>query len=253
MRRAARLGRGSFTYIGNTEDIGKRMRALLRKIERPAMVDLAVLWLGLADGVAPDVYPGRLPDLFDGEPLVITARLRGGDALAAGAVLALSGTRGGTAWHAPAALDAARPGTGIGALWRRARIQDLMGSLHRGADRDSVRRAVTATALRHRLVSRYTSLVAVERKVSRPADEPFFQRDIARNLPDGWVHEKVFGPKLKRLAAPPQKAAFAPPRAAFAQQAVRLPAGGTSGPIQLLAGIAALLGAAGLLTAWRRR
>jgi len=277
MRRAAELGRGSFTYIGNTENVGERMRALLRKIERPAMIDLAAEWLGLAGGAAPDSYPGRLPDLFDGEPLVLTARLRGGDALAAGAVLALSGRRGDMAWHAPTPLDVARPGKGIGALWARSRIADLMSSLHRGADRDSVRQAVTATALRHKLVSQYTSLVAVEQKISRPVDEPLYVRDVARNLPDGWVYEKVFGGQLKRAADMKQRAAFKPsgappaavqaalparalhaqgvsgPSASTAQVPIRLPATATTGPIQLLAGIAALLAAAGLLTAWRRR
>jgi len=269
MRRAARLGRGSFTYIGNTEDIGERMRALLKKIERPAMIDLAADWMGLADKAAPDAYPGRLPDLFDGEPLVLTARFRGGDALPAGAVLALSGRRGGAVWRAPVALDAARPGTGVGALWARARIEDMMGSLRRGADAESVRRAVTATALRHRLVSRYTSLIAVEQKVSRPVDEPLYARDVARNLPDGWVYEKVFGGKLRHAAGGLRKAGYAPPQAdqarpappaptgsaavsapaAAVRQAVRLPAGATDAPVRLAIGAVLLLAAAGLL-AW---
>jgi len=273
MRRAAALGRGSFTYIGNTGEVSAKMRTLLQKIERPAMVDLAADWLGLADGSAPDAYPSRLPDLFDGEPLVLTARIRGGDGPAAGNVLALSGRRGDHVWRAPTPLDAARPGTGIGTLWARSRIADLMASLHRGADADSVRQAVTATALRHKLVSRYTSLIAVEQKISRPVDEPLFGRDIARNLPDGWVYDKVFGARLKQMKAPVRKAAFsgapaaATPAAAAADAAraavrlpaggqavsVRLPAGATSGPLQLFAGIAALLAAAGLLAARRRR
>ncbi|MEE8334556.1 MAG: hypothetical protein V3R85_11970, partial [Alphaproteobacteria bacterium] len=144
-------------------------------------------------------------------------------------------------------------GTDIGALWGRARIADLMAATHRGADLDSVRRAVTATALRHRLVSRYTSLIAVEKKVARPVDEPLFSRDIARNLPDGWVYDKVFGARLKPAAGLLKKASLPTAQTARAPVAVRLPTGATSGPIQILAGIAALLAAAGLLTAWRRR
>jgi Ca-activated chloride channel family protein len=144
-----------------------------------------------------------------------------------------------------------------------------MMSLHRGADADSVRRAVTATALRHHIVSRYTSLVAAEKAVSRPADEPVFPRDVPRNLPDGWVFEKVFGDVLKTrpasrvpaiapdMGATPlpvarearlrQATASVVHPAAARGQPVRLPAGSTAAPLHLLLGILVLLIAALLL------
>ena len=41
MRKAAELGRGSFTYIGDVSEVGERMKELLRKLEEPAVTDIA--------------------------------------------------------------------------------------------------------------------------------------------------------------------------------------------------------------------
>ena len=44
MRRAAELGRGSFTYIGRVEEVGPRMEELFTKIDSPVLTDLEVEW-----------------------------------------------------------------------------------------------------------------------------------------------------------------------------------------------------------------
>ncbi len=254
MRRAAELGRGSFTYIGNTEAIDEKMRALFRKIERPMATDLAADWRGLAlDGGAIDVYPSRLPDLYDGEPVVLLARLRAAD-VPETATLVVSGKTGNTTWQRGLSLTAAPAATGAGTLWGRERIAALMASLHAGADPATVKQAVIATALRHAIVSRYTSLVATERRVARPIDEPVFPRDVPRNLPAGWQYEKVFGGKPRaqetRLQPTPGRRASAAPATASGAAllakapapsadiaAIRLPAGGTDAPIHFAIGV----------------
>jgi Ca-activated chloride channel family protein len=273
MQRAAELGRGSFTYIGNTQKVGETMRALFRKIERPMATGLAARWDGFpGDGHRIDAYPGRLPDLYDGEPIILAARIRGGDFSMQNTALSISGKVNGVVWQQKIDLSSAHPIKGAGTLWGRARIKNLMMSLHRGAEPVSVRRAVTATALRHHIVSRYTSLVAVEKKVTRPADEPIFPRNVPRNLPDGWIFEKVFGGVLKTkessIDAAPQppadraapktrrKASLRQPKNAMKVMAsakpasspsvaqgatVRLPAGSTSAALNLIVGIVALL------------
>ena len=251
MRRTAEIGRGSFTHIGNAENVAERMKALFLKIERPAMTGLAAVWAGLPEGAVVTPYPAPLPDLHDGEPVMLFARLRKAGDQRTGETLALSGQTGKADWSQKIDLASAQPGSGIGTLWARARIHDLMGTLHRGADPDSVRQAVTATALLHQIVSRYTSLIAVENRLARPVDEPLFARDIARNLPDGWNFEKLFGAAPRQTASPVQKASLM--RAPSAGGAsVRLPAGATDGPLQIALGIAALIAAAGMGLIWRR-
>lgn len=283
MHRAAELGRGSFTYIGNRQKVDETMRALFRKLERPMATNLAVRWDGFpADGYRIDAYPARLPDLYDSEPIILAARIKGSAVSLQNAALSVSGDIGGFAWHKRVGLSSAHPLAGAGTLWGRARIENLMLSLHRGAEPVSVRRAVTATALRHHLVSRYTSLVAAEKTDARPVDEPVFSRSVPRNLPDGWVFEKVFGGVLKtdtaaRLspAALPadrsghgiqRKAArqrlggagrvmamakVAPAAVAVQGPAVRLPAGGTAATLNFIVGIFLLL--IGVVLALRKR
>jgi Ca-activated chloride channel family protein len=150
-------------------------------------------------------------------------------------------------WRRGLALASAHPASGAGTLWGRARIADLTGSLHRGADPESVKQAVIATALRHEIVSRYTSLVAAERRIARPVDEPVFPRDVPRNLPDGWEYEKIFGGPARTREA---RRAMAPPRQHAAS--IALPAGGTDARLHFVLGMLCL-GLAGAFALGRRR
>ena len=269
MRRAAEIGRGSFTYIANLNNVAEKMRRLLLKIERPAMIDLAADWAGMSDGVRLTPYPKRLPDLHDGEPVMLAIRATG-PLPEDKAKLTLSGRRGRTPWSLSISLDQARPAVGISTIWARQRITALTGSLRRGADAESVKQAITATALRHKLVSKYTSLVAVEKKAVRPTDEPLFKRKIPLNLPDGWVARKVFGgasaptrQKANRVtpAMPSQFASLlknlsrtnkVQQSLSTASQPVPLPTGATPGPLQILVGLFGLFLAAMLLLVRRR-
>src|SRR5262249_54135483 len=54
-----------------------------------------------------------------------------------------------------------------------------------GADRDRVRDAVVAVALEHHLVSKYTSLVAVDVTPTAPDGTTLLTRDVPVNAPHG--------------------------------------------------------------------
>ena len=128
-----------------------------------------------------------------------------------------------------------------------------MDSLRRGAEADMVRKAVIETALRHRLVSRYTSLVAVAKTVDRPPEAPLSKHKVALNLPQGWDYDKVFGEILIKSKPPHQRDAMLGPNGA--QQTtvlVTLPTGATPAPLHMLIGAIALL-LAGAMVLWSRR
>ena len=123
MQQAAELGRGGFIYIGNTQKVGETMRALFRKIERPMATSLAARWDGFpADGHRIDSYPSRLPDLYDGEPVILAARIKGGDFSMQNTALSISGKVDGVVWQQRIDLSTAHPVKGAGTLWGRARI-----------------------------------------------------------------------------------------------------------------------------------
>ena len=191
MTRAASMGRGVFTFIGQVEEVKEKMTNLFEKLEHPVVSNLT---LTAADGGSPglEVYPEPLPDLYEGEPLITLIKA---DRKSTG--LHLTGMQAGRFRQIAieTATIAARPG--IATLWARKKIRNEMESLHLGADKEEVRKTVLATALEHHLVSDYTSLVAVEQKVARPEEKDLASAHLKTNLPQGWQYDKVFGGAAK--------------------------------------------------------
>ena len=175
MRKAAEHGRGSYTYISDAAQVGERMQGLFGKLEQPVLRDLCLHWPGAAEA-----YPSRLPDLYAGEPLLISARL---PALAG--TVELCGVSADRAWSRKLGLDGAAGHAGVATVWARSKIETLLDSRHAGADPDAVRAEVTALALKHQLVSPYTSLVAIDRTPSRPAQAPLSREALPQQLPAG--------------------------------------------------------------------
>jgi Ca-activated chloride channel family protein len=184
MRKAARFGRGTFTHIGSPQEIAAKMGELFGKLESPVLHDVRVTW----GDPRTESWPERIPDLYLGEPILIVARLgeAGGDVV-------LSGRSDRELWELRFGLVGGAQGSGIGKLWARKKIAALMDGLAEGADADAVEREVTELALRHHLVSRYTSLVAVDVSPGAPRGVTPKTRALPVNLPAGWSHEQVFG------------------------------------------------------------
>lgn len=215
MTQAARLGRGTFTYIGRIEEVGARMGELFAKLEAPVLKGLEVRW---PDGVQVEAWPARLPDLYAGEPVVIAAaldRLQG--------EVRLAGERDARRWEADIPLAPAPAAQGMGTVWAREKVSALMASLRDGASESEVRARVIELATAHRLVTRYTSFVAVDRTPVRPSGESLKTAAVPTLLPEGWEYDKVFG---------------------------ELPQGSTGSRFALLVGLASLL--LGTIL-WKRR
>ena len=81
----------------------------------------------------------------------------------------------------------------MGVLWAREKISALVDTLREGANEETVKPAVVEIALQHHLVSKYTSLVAVDKTPARAVQDPLKTSLIPVNLPEGWSHEQVFG------------------------------------------------------------
>ena len=163
MTKAAQFGRGTFTYIGDLREVQEKMTALFAKIESPVLKDVSVRW---SDGTPVETFPARIPDLYLGEPIVVAAA----HPAQVGTVL-VSGTLGNRPWSAALTPEASDRPTGVGALWARAKIAALMDELRLGADEALIRPAVVKVALEHHLVSRYTSLVAVDLTPTAPGGD----------------------------------------------------------------------------------
>lgn len=176
LRKAAELGRGSQVLIRDVGDVAARMHELLARLDRPAMRDIRVAWPGSAEG-----YPRQAPDLYQGEALQVVARLAQPTGIAQVSGLTPQ------PWGRSLALQRkdGRDAPGVARLWARARIESLEDALRRGADEREIRPQILDTALRHRLLSRYTSLVVVERTPARPAQAGLASTQIANAMPAG--------------------------------------------------------------------
>jgi Ca-activated chloride channel family protein len=193
MAKAAEFGHGTFTYIGDVREVEEKMGRLFSILESPVLTDVEVTWAG---GAKAETWPARVPDLYLGEPVVVSARLDGPTEQ-----VAISGRRGSEAWTSAMALSGGRRGEGAAVLWARRKIEALLDSLHEGADAEEVRKGVVALGLEHHLVTKHTSLVAVDVTPSRPDGAGLHTAALPTNLPQGWVYESVFG-ELPQTATP---------------------------------------------------
>ncbi len=121
------------------------------------LTDLAVDWGDLA---VYDVYPRRLPDLYAGQPLLVSGRFT----VPGEAAVKITGRQAGRAWadEQPVVLDAWSEGNdAMAPVWAKARVTDLMNALWIEDDPDA-EEAVTRLGLEYGLVTRFTSFLAVE-------------------------------------------------------------------------------------------
>ena len=216
MTKAAEFGHGTFTYIGKVEEVNEKMSGLFRKLENPVLTNINVDLPGAIQG---EMWPKQLPDLYTGEPVMLSAALNdiGSDAI-------ITGSNGAAKWQTKLSLATNKTESGVSVLWARKKIGSLMDTAHNNPD--EAKKAIIITALDHHLVSKYTSLVAVDVTPSRPGDAALKTGAVPTNLPEGWNHEAVFG---------------------------QLPKTATTAELNMLIGLALLLAASGFWFRARRR
>ena len=90
---------------------------------------------------------------------------------------------------------------GIAALWARASIAELMDQERRGGGTE-IRAAIVETAIEHHLVSKYTSLVAVDKTPVRPARDPLSSEQVPNLMPYGQSTNAIFGFPATATSAP---------------------------------------------------
>jgi Ca-activated chloride channel family protein len=193
MKKAAEAGRGTFTFIGDVREVKEKMSALIRKLESPVLTDVHVEW-----PAAVEAYPPQLPDLYAGEPVILTAAFAKGSGEG---TVKLTGRSSDAAWKAAMPLTPGAQEPGIGVLFARDKIEALQDARRNGANEDDVKRETLAVALTHHLVSAYTSLVAVDVTPTAPAGVTSLKSNLPGNLPEGLSYDAFYG-GLPQTATP---------------------------------------------------
>ncbi|MGH9750646.1 MAG: VIT and vWA domain-containing protein, partial [Candidatus Polarisedimenticolia bacterium] len=184
----AAFGGGSAEYILLEDGSGHPVERFYERIRRPYLTHVSLDWGGLR---VSDVHPSIVPDLFLGQPIVLSGRYRGQGS----AEVTLRGRLGGRLWEGrfPVRLPERHiEGAAIATLWARERIEAL-SDRQIGSPGPGMVEEITTTALAHNLVSAYTSFVAVEEYVRNAEGVPV---TVAAPvcLPSGVDHDMTVGP-----------------------------------------------------------
>jgi len=188
MQKAARFGQGTFTYVNDINQAKIKMEALFDSISRPQLTHISIQW---PDHVKSQSWPNKIPDLYDGEPIWLKSKLSD-----LGGELQVSGRMNNTLWQSKLSLENPTEQTGIAVLWAREKIASLMEQTYHGAIPDEQKSEIVELALKYHLVSRFTSLVAVDQTPSRTSEQ-LHQRKIKNHLPKGTKLSKVNPNKAK--------------------------------------------------------
>ena len=177
MRRAATMGRGTFTYIGNESEVQQKIEQLLNKIEQPVLTNIGLYYL---DGSVPDYWPTTISDLYQNEPLWVSIK----SASHQQQPIIVSGSINGQYWQQQLDFEENQAAKGIDLLWANAQITSL--ELYKdNASRDRVNKQVEALGLLYHLVTSQTSLVAVDVTPVNPLVDNPIDVQLQPHMPHG--------------------------------------------------------------------
>ncbi|MCF6293111.1 MAG: marine proteobacterial sortase target protein [Robiginitomaculum sp.] len=236
LSRAAKLGRGTDTIISDLNKVAAEMTRVFAKLEKPIMQNLAVKFTGI---VPKDVSPNPLPDLYNNDPVIILAKFTSKPQ-----DMVLSGQLSHSNWVANLSLSSAKPGTGISQLWARAKIKSLEEGRFRGKPVEQINQQILQISLDHHLVSRLTSLVAVDITPITPDDTTLETVMIPLHLPDGW------GDMREKITFKPKPVTSAP---SLRRSGITLPATASPHEIQIILGLLIIALGLSLLASLLRR
>ena len=211
----ARQGRGEVEYVTLSDDGSAGARRFHRRIRNPLMTDISIDWRDLP---VTELAPSTIPDLFDVKPVFILGRYRKGP----GGEITIKGTTSGQPIErtVPVKFPESQSHQGaIGALWARARIEELSSDLRTSPDFEAelLKEEITRLALEFNLASQYTSFVAVEEQVRNvdgelqtvevpvePARGTFGDESPAANRTSGLNKVPLLGRLFQRRRNKPQ-------------------------------------------------
>ena len=186
----AKAGRGDSEVVMLTDKADEAAHRLYQRLRAPVLTDVSIDWHGLP---VDEVFPARIPDLFTGKPLVVSGRYT---APADGSIV-IHGKRAGEDFtrEIPVHLSSsASADNTLSSFWARRKIDDLMSQdwagLQSGTVKPDVQKEITQLGLSYRLMTQFTSFVAVEERVVTTNGKPE-RVEVPVDMPDGMSYEGI--------------------------------------------------------------
>jgi Ca-activated chloride channel family protein len=204
----AKAGRGEVEYVSLSDDGSAAAKKFHERVQSPLLTDISIDWNGMP---VTDVYPQRIPDLFSAKPLILSGRFTA----AANGTIHLKGKVAGNDFARD--IQVSFPETMaahdvLSSLWARRRIDDLMSNDYGGAQngnmKPELKQTITQVGLEYRLMTQFTSFVAVEEMVVTDGGQPR-RIDVPVEVPEG-VNQLMVDPDAANARGAVQSAQLYP-------------------------------------------
>ena len=188
----AEEGRGEVEYVALNDDGSAAAKRFHERVRSPLLTDIS---LDFGDLQVADVYPKRINDLFSAKPVVIHGRFT----KAGSGIVKLKGKSFGReiVREIPVTFPENEQNHDVLAtLWARTRIDDLTAQDYAGVQsgnpKAEIKDTITNLGIEYRLLTQFTSFVAVEERVVTDGGQPR-KIEVPVELPEGVSREGIFG------------------------------------------------------------
>ena len=175
LTKLADFGRGAFTFIGNQKEVSLKMNRLFEKLESPALIDIEV---NFPPEINAELALDVIYDLYAGETITAAYKMN-----ALPSSLEIIGKTIDGEFRKNITLNASKNTKGIDILWARRKI-DRLTDIHNNAYTRRLlelsKKDIVELALDYHLVSKFTSLVAVDITPIRPETEELVTQAIIK-------------------------------------------------------------------------
>jgi len=186
MRKSAEIGRGIHIQVDDVNSAKIALDELFTDMARPTLQKIQ-----LSTGASSDTYPRLIPDLYGQRPIVFLSHRTDGNITPTLKALDSRGEVFQLEMPAVQNFESAS----ISKLWASKKVEGLMDAATRGMDRDIVRSGVLSVALKHQIMSPYTSFVAVDKTPARVQEDFLRKAAPAMKLSSNLAWKQVRGPQ----------------------------------------------------------
>jgi Ca-activated chloride channel family protein len=183
----AEEGRGEVEYVALEDDGSAAARRFHERVRSPLLTDISIDFGGLE---VADVYPKTVNDLFSAKPIVVHGRFT----KPGSGTIKLRGKSAGREIVREIAVvfpEAETRHDVLATLWARRKIDDLTAQDYQN-QKPEIREQITSLGLEYRLMTQFTSFVAVEERIVTDGGQPR-RIEVPVEMPEGVSREGIFG------------------------------------------------------------
>ena len=193
--RAAEIGRGEAFYVRQDEDSQKVIDKFFHRVDRPALAHIEIDWGNLD---VTELQPAKVPDLWAGQPIRIHGRYTNGGK----ETIVVRGQLANRPYEQRLRVQLPKNEPvheSMATVWARQKVHQLMNQMVRDGQTKELIEKVTQLGLIYRLMTQWTSFVAVEEKVVNVNGKP---QTVVQpvEMPEGVSYDGVFGEQSAAMA-----------------------------------------------------